>query len=320
MSARMDDAIDSAGGRNVALHDRVLGTRVVAEPFSTVTRRRLRVLGYHDVLPLDRFTAQMAWLSTRFRPVTLEDVAEAVTNGTSLPDRAVWVTFDDGDPAIVECGQRVLDRYGIAATLFVCPAVIDTNEPFWWDIARKASALGADGTSDTSAGSNARTAVELKRVPDAARREAVEQARARLTTGGGSLTRRQLRSDELKGWLAAGHSVGNHTWDHPCLDMCSAAEQERQIVQADTWLAQLGIDKPKAFAYPNGNWAGHAEEVLRNLGYKVGVVFDHRLARVDGPNLAISRLRLSADASLARFRAIVSGSHTAAFSLLRRRR
>jgi peptidoglycan/xylan/chitin deacetylase (PgdA/CDA1 family) len=314
----MDDATDHAAGQVVSLHDRVLGTRLAAESFSAITRRRLRVLAYHDVLPLDRFTAQMAWLSARYHPVALEDVATAVAGSTRLPDRAVWVTFDDGDPTIVERGQRVLDRYGIRATLFVCPAMIDTDDPFWWDIAAEAAALDDDGTSDEGGDSTIETVAELKRLPDGARRKAVEHARERLSTHGESLTRRQLRRDELKGWLAAGHSVGNHTWDHPCLDMCSPAEQKRQVVRADSWLSQLGVEKPKAFAYPNGNWVAPVEDVLRDLGYRLAVVFDHRLARVDGPDLAMSRLRLSAGDSIARFRAIVSGSHSAAFSIFRR--
>jgi peptidoglycan/xylan/chitin deacetylase (PgdA/CDA1 family) len=319
MTARMDDAIDGAARRSEELHDRALGNPLVAGPFSVVTRRRLRVLAYHGVDHLDRFAAQMAWISARYRPVTLEEVATAVAGGIRLPDRAVWVTFDDGDPATIEFVRPVLDRYGVAATLFVCPALIDTDEPFWWDIAGEAVALAAVGTPDASREPAVRTVADLKRVPDAARREAVEQARARITSARGrSPLRRQLRSEELQAWLAAGHSVGNHTWDHPCLDMCSTAEQTRQLVLADSWLTHFGTEKPKAFAYPNGNWVGHVEEVLRALGYEVGVVFDHRLARIDGPNLAMSRLRISADASLARFRAILSGSHPAVFSIARR--
>lgn len=318
MSACMDEAIESAAQRNGALRDRVLGGRLVAGAFSTATRRRLRVLAYHDVHQLEPFAAQMAWLSARYRPVTVAEVAAAVAGGSRLPDRAVWVTFDDGDPAIIELAQPVLDRYGIAATLFVCPALIDTDEPFWWDVAAEAFALEPDGPPPEQ---TARAVADLKRVPDAARREAVERARARVTAARGqSPTRRQLRSDDLDGWVAAGHSVGNHTWDHPCLDMCSEAEQRRQVLEADTWLSRFGIEGPKAFAYPNGNWVGHVEEVLGSLGYGVGVVFDHRLARIDGPSLAMSRLRISAGAPIARFRAIVSGSHSAAFSVVRRGR
>jgi peptidoglycan/xylan/chitin deacetylase (PgdA/CDA1 family) len=321
MAARMDHAIDGGVERSATLRDRVLGGRLVAGTFSTVTRRRLRILAYHGVDRLDRFAAQVAWLSARWHPVTLEDVAAAITGDNQLPDRAVWVTFDDGHPEIVEAARPVLDRCGIAATIFVCPGLIDTDEPFWWDIVAEASALPADQTLDPSRATIVRTVTELKRLPDDTRREEVEQARARLTAvRGRSPARRQIRRGELEAWVAAGHSVGNHTWDHPCLDMCSAEEQKRQVVQADDWLTRFGIRNPKAFAYPNGNWVGQVEDVLRNLDYHVGVVFDHRLARVDGPSLEMSRLRVSAGAPLTRFRAIVSGSHPAAFSAVHRRR
>ena len=75
-------------------------------------------------------------------------------------------------------------------------------------------------------------------------------------------------------------------------------------------------------SYTAHSWAGvhvgNVADVLRDLGYQLAVVFDHRLARIDRPNLAMSRLRLSAGDAIIRFRAIVSGSHSAAFSIFRR--
>jgi peptidoglycan/xylan/chitin deacetylase (PgdA/CDA1 family) len=315
----MDDEIDGGAQRRVPLRDRVLGAPLMADTFSTITRRRLRVLAYHGVDRLDRFAAQMTWLSARWHPVTLEDVAATIAGDAQLPVRAVWVTFDDGHPDVVETAQPVLDRCGIRATMFVCPALIDTDEPFWWDVVAEAAKFRPDEVARDGLSPLERTVSELKRLPDDARRRAVEQARAWVTAArGGAPASRQIRTDELEAWIAGGHSVGNHTWDHPCLDTCNAEEQARQVVQADEWLTKFGIRGPKAFAYPNGNWVGHVANVVRSLGYQVGVVFDHRLARVHGPSLQMSRLRVSSGASLARFRAIVSGLHPAVFSVVRR--
>jgi peptidoglycan/xylan/chitin deacetylase (PgdA/CDA1 family) len=300
-------------------HDRVLGSRPVASSFSVLTQRRLRVLAYHNVDPIDRFIKHIAWLTACWRFVTLEDVAEAIAAGKRLPERAVWITFDDGHPEVIHAARPILDRYGISATLFVCPGLVDTEEPFWWDVIADAQMVLGDESVTTLDDATVSTVTRLKRLPDTDRRQAVEESRARVVAARGRPpTRRQLRADELRDWIAAGHSIGNHSWDHPCLDQCTPAEQTRQIVQADNWLSRFGSDKPKAFAYPNGNWVAHAENVLCALGYQVGVLFDHRLARVDQSGLRVSRLRVSAEASLPRLRAIVSGSHPTAFSLFRR--
>jgi len=315
----MDDEIDGGPQQDVAVRDRVLGAQLMADTFSTITRRRLRVLAYHGVDRPDRFAVQMTWLSARWHPVTLEDVAAATAGVAQLPDRAVWVTFDDGHPEVVEVAQPVLDRCGIRATMFVCPALIDTDEPFWWDVVADAAKFPPDQVPSDGWAPFERSVAGLKRLPDDARRRAVEQARAWVTAARGTVpARRQIRTDELEAWVAGGHSVGNHTWDHPCLDTCNAEEQTRQVVQADEWLTKFGIRGPKAFAYPNGNWVGHVANVVRSLGYQVGVVFDHRLARAHGPSLRMSRLRVSGSAPLARFRAIVSGLHPAVFSVVRR--
>jgi SAM-dependent methyltransferase len=72
------------------------------------------------------------------------------------------------------------------------------------------------------------------------------------------------------------------------------------------------------FAYPNGDWTPTAQQELVRLGYRVGVRFDHRIASGRLQPMQISRLRLDADAPLARVRSIVAGTHPTVFHLIRR--
>jgi peptidoglycan/xylan/chitin deacetylase (PgdA/CDA1 family) len=119
---------------------------------------------------------------------------------------------------------------------------------------------------------------------------------------------------ELLTWVAAGHSLGNHTWDHPLLDRCEPDEQRRQVAQAHEWITGKFDPDHLLFAYPNGNRTALSERVLRELGYRGAVLFDHRLSNLSEP-LRISRLRSNADGNLARFRATLSGVHPALHAL-----
>jgi peptidoglycan/xylan/chitin deacetylase (PgdA/CDA1 family) len=213
----------------------------------------------------------------------------------------------------------VLDALGVPASMFVCPSVIDTERPLWFqsvDIAIAAGVVprlaGRPVTPDVFLR-------QLKRVPDPERRSLVECLEDEVVAvTGRPLHREQLTTSELRRWVAAGHEVGNHTWDHPCLPRCSDEQQTAQITRADDWLSGALPDYVPTFAYPNGDWSATAQRALEARGHALAVLFDHRLAGdAAGAPLRLSRLRLSADAELPRTRAIVSGAHSAASALLR---
>ena len=93
-----------------------------------------------------------------------------------------------------------------------------------------------------------------------------------------TVTADQLEPDDLRRLRDGGVAIGNHTWSHPCLDRCTSQEVQRQVCLAHESLADVLGEAPAAFAYPNGNHDPRAERLLRELGYRAGFLFDHRLA------------------------------------------
>jgi peptidoglycan/xylan/chitin deacetylase (PgdA/CDA1 family) len=253
----------------------------------------LRVLAYHEIIDANGFAAQMEHIVGRYRPVSAPEVLRWLDGG-NLPAAAVWVTFDDADPTVVDDGLPVLDHFDIPATMFLCPGVVDTDLPYWWQI--------VETTAPDEVGA-------LKLVDDSQRlRRVAELAEVFTQRHGVRPTRVQLTSSQLDLWLESGRDVGNHTWDHPLLDRCDDSEQERQIVMAHEWIVDRVAPDQLVFAYPNGNGASRADAVLDRLGYRVKALFDHRLTSMSSSG-RLSRLRTNADADLARFRSIVSGIH-----------
>jgi peptidoglycan/xylan/chitin deacetylase (PgdA/CDA1 family) len=224
-----------------------------------------------------------------------------------MPARAVWITFDDGYRSVVTNALPVLEHFGISATAFICPSAAITGEPLWFDRARAAVGVTSPSQSNHAADE---LLSELKQLADAERRRRVDALEADVHP-------RDLpaSASDWEQWLAAGQTIGNHTWDHPCLDRCSAEEQLDQIERAEAWIAQLRPTGPRLFAFPNGFRSPAADEALRNLRFDAAVRFDHRIAKVHQPRHQLSRLRVADSAALPRFRAIVSGSHPTLFHL-----
>ena len=290
-----------------------LGAEPITRPFVALTRSKLRVFAYHGVSDPKRFGSQLDRLSGLYAFVSGDEVVAALRGDSHLPDRALWVTFDDGQRSVVEHGLAELERVGAVATMFVCPGLIAEGEPFWWSVVNAAvreQPVNFEGRKWTD-GSLVR---HLKTVPDATRREFV----ATLPTPASDPLDQPLGEAGLDRWLDAGMELGNHTWDHPMLDQCSPEAQRTQIERAHHYLEQVTGTAPTMFAYPNGNVAATTRQVLKELGYEVAVEFDHRLANIDGDPLSLSRLRIDSDASVERTAAIASGAHSALFALKNR--
>jgi peptidoglycan/xylan/chitin deacetylase (PgdA/CDA1 family) len=291
----------------------ILGHPWMERTSARVTARHLRIVAYHGIPDPAVFARQLDHIRTRYAPVSGAAVARAVELGGGLPSRAVWVTFDDGRPDAVDVALPLLVRRQIPATLFVCPGVVGTTEPFWWDVVESAVRLGVEPELDGRRWSDPKTLVRrLKTLSDRKRRAFVAELRCALDAHRGCASV-QLSVDQLREWVSHDYEVGNHSWDHPCLDRCTPSEQEWQVMRAHEGLRDLLGRRPDLFAYPNGNWASETDRVVRRLGYRVALLCDHRLVGDRPDRFRLSRLRVDSDASLPRTRAILSGAHPAAF-------
>lgn len=289
-----------------------------SEPVSAASRRltpdRLRILGYHGVYDVDIFAQHMEFVAANYVPVT-EDEVIAWTKGQSLPNGAVWVTFDDGDPTVVRNGLPILERLGMSATMYVCPGLIESGDPFWWRVtewatehhpAEAAAFGGPQGLTE-----------HVKTIPDAERRQAVESLSG-LLDGEVPSDWIALTRDDLALWFKAGMTVGNHSWDHPCLDRCSEDEQRRQVGRAHEWLTETLGHAPRTFAYPNGNFSQTVDAEVAALGYEAAVLYDNRLTARGSDPRQLSRLMMESDQAPERLAGVLSGIQPAIRSLVHR--
>ena len=87
------------------------------------------VLNYHQVEekngnPLtlwpDQFETQMSYLADEgYTTITIDEMMDALENGTPLPDKPVIITFDDGYVDNYEYAYPILKKYGFKATIFL---------------------------------------------------------------------------------------------------------------------------------------------------------------------------------------------------------
>jgi peptidoglycan/xylan/chitin deacetylase (PgdA/CDA1 family) len=296
----------------------VLGVPLIERAALAVTSSRLRILAYHEVPEPGPFRRHLEHLHRHYAVVPGARVASWVCDGEPLPPRAVWITFDDGRPSVIRNGLPELVRLGLPATMFVCPGLFDDGAVFWQSVVLAALAAGGPFEFEGRSYIDRELVIRLKSVPDEQRRQVVEELAGRLA-GRPPLPGDTVSIEQALQWMDAGMEVGNHTWDHPCLDRCTIEEQARQVSDAHRSISEHLGRTPQLFAYPNGDWTPEVEAVLAGLDYRIAPLFDHRLVARRPSPFRLSRLRVDADAPMDRFRAILSGAHSAAFHARERR-
>ncbi|MYV98447.1 polysaccharide deacetylase family protein [Streptomyces sp. SID3343] len=279
--------------------------------FARRARVRLAVLGYHGISDPQRFADQLDRLRRTARPVSLDDVEDAIARRRALPERAVLLTFDDGERSILEHGLPLLKERGIPGVAYVVASVLGTDTPFWWHEVEHHVFAGA-----RVAGEPERTASgwlgHLKSIPHRERLALL----ARLREGRKPLLTPQLTAAELGVLESGGVRVEHHSLTHPLLDRCPDDVVRAEIVDAHERLTAVLGRAPRSFAYPNGNWDARAEQLLTDLDYRTAFLFDHRLGpRLPEHPLRISRLRVGSNTGPDRFATIVSGLHPAVHAL-----
>ncbi|WP_068070766.1 polysaccharide deacetylase family protein [Novosphingobium lentum] len=80
----------------------------------------------------DRFADQMAAIKARRTVMAMDDLVDALAQGT-VPPRATAITFDDGYADNATLAKPVLERLGLPATVFLTTGNVETGAPFWWD-------------------------------------------------------------------------------------------------------------------------------------------------------------------------------------------
>jgi len=269
--------------------------------------RNLVILTYHGVTDEETFTDHMRYLAQESNPVSADAVCTAIRKKESLPRRSVLVTFDDGDRSVYDTALPIMESLGIPSVVFVVPALLDTDQPFWWKEAEELTRRGArlPGKSKLSGADAVRA---IKRYPNNERLAALASMRASIAPF--EYRTPQLSRSEVKEMESRGVEVGSHSMTHPCLDRCDDETIRMEVTAAHEVLTAILGRPPRLFAYPNGNVDDRVKPILARLGYEAAFLFDHMIGRFPPTDpLEISRLRVNSYSSLDRFRTIASGLH-----------
>lgn len=323
-------AMSSAMGKRLLLS--AVGLVGIDRLFRRLNRRKLLVVMYHGVtslcheppiwtqLPADRFRSQLAFLRDHYCPVSLGEVVTAFRTGSTLPDNAALVTFDDGLRNNFTVALPILQELAIPAAVFLTVDYIGTAEFLWVDelflLLREGAACGVPlELPNPAAGALLRAGrlweayelmVEMLKRSGLDEREAALARLRRLVPIGRPADAEDfalLDWDQVRAMQQSGLvEFGVHTATHRILSELTPAEWEREIVHPRQTLERETGVEAATFCFPNGrptvDFGPEHLDYLRRAGYVCAFTTENSLYdRAVGDPLAIGRIPAGNDAT-----------------------
>jgi len=228
------------------------------------------VLAYHEVVGADRadwqraysrvttsaanFRAGLERLLRKLEPARLEELPALLAGGPPTPPRLV-VTFDDGYAGLAREAADVCAELGLQPTLFVNAEFASGRSVYYRVLLalleREGRAGEAAAILNERLGTDSFTAENLASATKdwPAPQDLVEPALIALE---GPAPRVHLDYDDLRGLVARGWTIANHTRTHRPLVFVAPDELDDEILGNERELRDAGLEPLPWLAYPNG--------------------------------------------------------------------
>ncbi len=286
---------------------------------SAIARRQGcgRILMYHGVAQqgAQALGQQLRYLARHFKVVSLDSMLDGIMNGSLPLAHEIVLTFDDGLRNNLTVVYPILRELQLPATMFVCPALVESGEWLWNHEMRcrlqtlRARELAELRTKLLAPGNTVAAIIEWMKTLQLQQRRTAE-AIIRQATAGFQPTEAQREAFDIMNWNDLRSldrdliTVGSHTLSHPILTKLSRQEIESEILESRRCLEQRLDRKVDLFCYPNGAYDRRAYQLVQKT-YRAAVTTEtgvingtegldiHRLPRIaSAENAALTAWRL----------------------------
>ena len=272
-------------------------------------RGKATILAYHRVLPeremdgmyvqpgmyvsQDVFEKQVKFLKEQFRLVSFTELLNLWTQKTyDRSQRYCVITFDDGWLDNYIYAYPILKKHSIPATIFLPTSFIGTQNWFWPDkigflLKHYLNARREEERESLSSLWGRYTwmrefekgpseekidrAIEMwKRLPEDEIYSFIENTGKTLGVEWPD-KRLVLNWKEVEEMSGNGISFGSHSANHRILTRIGIAEAREEIKNSLEMLAERNINFIPVFCYPNGEYNGEIQELVKQSGYQAAV-------------------------------------------------
>jgi peptidoglycan/xylan/chitin deacetylase (PgdA/CDA1 family) len=276
------------------------------------------ILAYHRIAALqpdthdlcvqpDSFRQQVRYLHEACRPMRLEDLYRAATDG-KLPPRAVALSFDDGTLDALTTAAPILQDAGVPGTFFVNSERLEEKHEAWHDTVERVLLSGPlpaqlklilpDQEIMLATETREQRLQALRTVhgplmlmlPD----ERAEVTAQIVAWSGRQMpprdSHRLLLADEIRQLARVpGCRVGSHSANHLLLTGHTAEVQRDQVLACKHRLEEITQRPALAFSYPYGESSPELAHLVRTAGHPLAVTVNPGLVTATSDPMHLPR-------------------------------
>lgn len=266
-------------------------------------------------LDVDLFRAQIEYLKTNFRIVTMEEVIAACSDEMVLPEQAVLLTFDDGYIDNYTFAFPILEEFGVQGSFFIpgktftTRQLLDVNKIHYIlavaDIRNLVTDLKKEmkhyrgqeydyppteelyknyGVANRFDGGEV---IFVKRMLQTVLPEQLRnQISSKLFTKYVGITEEQLAhelymtEEQIRMMKRHGMFIGVHGYDHYWLGNLTPEQMREDIFLALETLDEFIDRRCWVMNYPYGNYSREVVQYIKNQGACVGLTTEARVAQI----------------------------------------
>ena len=275
-----------------------------------------RILMYHGVggsdYSAETFCAGLEYLRAGFNILPLETIVEKILAGEPSSGNEIALTFDDGHRNNFTVVYPALQKFGVPATFFICPGLVDSGRWIWTQEVRERLIFLGDIERGRLGGelgfpkNSANDIVNRMKLFPQKKRIMVQETIRKHTDGFQPTTVQRekldlMNWDEISRLDTALVTIGSHSATHSILSSLDPGEIEPEIAGSRVRLEDRLNRKVCLFCYPNGDYNQAVLDVVRQ-NYKAAVTTEFRAATGKEDLCLLPRISAAEDVPLLSWR------------------
>jgi peptidoglycan/xylan/chitin deacetylase (PgdA/CDA1 family) len=232
------------------------------------------------------FSQQLEYLTRWYNVIEAQDLINWLNHEKPLPPNAALITFDDGYLDNYTKAYPILRKYDLPALIFLTSGHIDTDQPFYWDLAAycfhhttQDHVAFPDRKDQFWTNESEKELVStawiesMKKIPNVGKKKWVAQLPQTLKVSVPSNFFRNLMMnwDQVREMNKNRIEFGGHTINHPILSRVPLDEAFDEIDGSRKKIEDELGREVQSFAYPNGmsdNFNSDIEKAVARAKYQ----------------------------------------------------
>ncbi|MCU0644499.1 MAG: polysaccharide deacetylase family protein [bacterium] len=263
------------------------------------SEHHVTALCFHDV-EKHLFEKAMRWLKkNNYTFISTDQLIDIMRKKSSAPDKAVWITFDDGWKRNMENVIPVITKYNIPVIFFISTEPIENGGVFWWTYLSKYGKFLPHQYNRLR---------KISAMKDSERQKLISELENRFSK---MMDRETMTTEDVVAISKLPQvMIGCHTAHHVIMPRCTEDELDFELTISRQKLENWTGKKVSFFAYPDGEFGLREKEFVQKYGFELAASVENRFINGKEDLFAIPRFWVRGEGSFAETKCQIVGIWT----------